>query len=408
MSDTVLAAQTDICVKCGLCLPHCPTYLKTQDENESPRGRLSLIQGWARHELPATPRLIGHVDHCLLCRACESACPAYVPYGQIVDRFRAATLDQPRPRPLRQRIATAALRGALTGKTLAPLAGRLMGGAAAGPLKALAGLAGAGALVDGLPKPSAHALPAPGSYPPAAPETAQAALFLGCTAGLLDRDTVTAALQLMSRLGIRVEIPEGQTCCGALHQHAGNAEEAARQIAQNRAAFGEAPGPAIVSFASGCGAMLSEYDLPAAAGPFRQRVRDLCQFLADQRWPDTLRFAPLPQTVCLHTPCSLRNVLRADRHAARLLKRIPELTLVALPASLRCCGAAGSYMLDHPAMAASLRDAVLEQIMAAQPAVLLTSNPGCAMHLRAGLQQRGFGAIEVLHPVTLLARQLRA
>lgn len=410
MSDTVLAAQTDICVKCGLCLPHCPTYQKTQDENESPRGRLALIQGWARDELPASPRLTAHIDNCLLCRSCESVCPAYVPYGQIVDRFRSATHDQPRPQPLLRRLKNTAMRGALTGQTLAPLAGRLMSGTAAGPLKALAGLVGAGDLTGGLPDRAAPPLPEPGSYPPAVTETARAALFLGCTAELLDRDTVTAALRVMSRLGIRVDVPEGQTCCGTLHQHAGDSAAAGQRLRQNLAAFGDAAEErAIVSFASGCGAMLSEYGQTAAsetADPFSRRVRDISQFLAERAWPEDLRPAPLPTTVCLHAPCSLRNVLHADRHAATLLLRIPELKLVQLSPQLRCCGAGGSYMLDHPEMAAALRDDVLDQVASAQPTALLTSNPGCAMHLRAGLKQRGLGHIEVLHPVTLLSRQL--
>lgn len=410
MSDTVLAAQTDICVKCGLCLQHCPTYQKTQDENESPRGRLALIQGWARDELAASPRLMAHIDHCLLCRSCESVCPAYVPYGQIVDRFRAATHDRPRPQPLLRRLKTAAMRGALTGKPLAPLAGRLMSGAAAGPLRALVGLAGAGDLTGGLPDMAAPPLPSPGSYPPAVAETARAALFLGCTAELLDRETVSAALRVMSRLGVRVDVPEHQTCCGALHQHVGDSAAAGEHIRQNLAAFGDAADDrAIVSFASGCGSMLGEYGQTAPSDTttrFSRRVRELSQFLAELPWPEGLRLAPLPATVCLHAPCSLRNVLRADRHAATLLRRIPELELLPLSLQLRCCGAGGSYMLDHPRMAAELRDDVLDQVASIQPSALLTSNPGCAMHLRAGLKQRGLGHIEVLHPVTLLARQL--
>jgi glycolate oxidase iron-sulfur subunit len=410
MSDSLLAAQTDICVKCGLCLPHCPTYLKTQDENESPRGRLSLIQGWARDELQATPKLNTHIDNCLLCRACESACPAYVPYGQIVDRFRSATRSQHRAESMGQRLKKSMMRSALTGETLAPLAGRLMGGATAGAVKTLANLTGAGDMTAGLPANRAAPLPSPGTYPPSlSPQKASASLFLGCTAELLDRETVASAMAVMNRLGICVDIPVHQTCCGALHQHAGDTSSASKRIQQNLTAFENPEAPAIVSFASGCGVMLSEYGLTdpsASAGAFSQRVRDISQFLAEQEWPDELALKPLPTSVCLHSPCSLKNVLRVDRYAASLLKRIPELEVIALPAQTRCCGAAGSYMVDHPDMATTLRDDVLDQIAGSQPSLLLTSNPGCAMHLRAGLKLRGLGDIEVLHPVTLLARQL--
>ena len=410
MSDPVLAQQTDICVKCGLCLPHCPTYQKTQDENESPRGRLSLIQGWARDELQPTPKLAAHIDNCLLCRACELACPAYVPYGRIVDQFRAANQSGNREVSLGTRLKKTMMRSALTGETLAPLAARWMSGAAATPLKTLASLSGVGDMTAGLPSISAMPLPAPGSYPPSSgTASASASLFLGCTAELLDRETVASAMAVMNRLGIRVEIPAGQTCCGALHQHAGDMPSASKRIQQNLTAFESAERNHIVSFASGCGVMLREYIETAPseqAETFSQRVRDISQFLAELEWPADLALKPLTSTVCLHSPCSLRNVMRADRYATTLLERIPKLKVVALPAQTRCCGAAGSYMVDHPEMATSLRDDVLDQIVASQPSALVTSNPGCAMHLRAGLKQRGLGEIEVIHPVTLLARQL--
>ena len=408
MSDAQLAAQTDICVKCGLCLPQCPTYLKTQDENESPRGRLSLIQGWARDELKATPKLTGHVDNCLLCRTCESVCPAYVPYGQIIDRFRAATHGQASALPLTRRLKKAAMRLSLTSATFAPLSGRLMSGSLAGGLKSMARLAGAGDLTAGLPA-TAPALPEPGVHAPNGKLNGTVSLFLGCTGDLADRETAWSALRVLNRLGYAVEIPAGQTCCGALHQHAGEPDAAAYNIRRNLEAFGADADRPILNFASGCGVMLSEYDRSDAIETTRQfsrRVRDISQFLAGLDWPEDLALRPLPATVALHTPCSLRNVLRAEAPPLKLLRRIPELKVVSLSAPTRCCGAAGSYMIDHPEMAATLRADLLDLIQAAAPACLVTSNPGCALHLRAGLRERGLGHIEVLHPVTLLARQL--
>ncbi len=407
MRDQTLATQTDLCVKCGLCLPHCPTYLKTSDENESPRGRLSLIQGWARDELEPTPTLIDHVDNCLLCRACESVCPAYVPYGQIVDRFRAETQAHSASHSLLQRVKKTAVRQVLTHARLAPLTDHLLSGRSAGLVRSMAHLAGGG-LTDGLPPVDGPALPAPGSYRPNGVERGAVSLFLGCTASLADRATVAAAMRLFDRLGLRVEIPATQTCCGALNQHAGLADEAARQQEQNRQAFD--PHLPIVSFASGCGAMLTEYsatsDSSATDADFPQRVRDISRFLAECEWPAELRFKPLSARACLHAPCSLRHVLRTDASAGRLLQRIPDLSVTQLPSATRCCGAAGSYLIDHPDMAAALRDDVLDAIVQIQPTLLLTSNPGCAMHLRAGLRQRGLTDLEVLHPIVLLARQL--
>ena len=411
MRDPQLAAETDICVKCGLCLPHCPTYLKTQDENESPRGRLSLIQGWARDELPPTPALLEHIDNCLLCRACESACPAYVPYGRIVDRFRGETGAAAHGQALAPRLKKAVIRAALTRAPLATISDRLLSGSARGVTTALARLAGAGEMTAGLPPADAAPLPAPGLHrPPQGPVRGSVELFLGCTAGLADRATVQAAMTVLHRLGLAVDIPAGQTCCGALEQHAGEPAAASERIRENLHAFAaDQDAPPIVSFASGCGAMLREYDrddASDAARAFSRRVLDISEFLAGQAWPEGLAVKPLPHTVCLHAPCSLRHVLRADRHALTLLGRIPELKVVPLPAQTRCCGAAGSYLIDHPGMANALREDILDAIAATRPALLLTSNPGCAMHLRAGLRERGLADIEVLHPVTLLARQL--
>ncbi len=409
MNRPDLLADTDLCVKCGLCLPHCPTYLKTQDENESPRGRLSLIQGWAKGALAATPELARHVDGCLLCRACESACPAYVPYASIVDRFRAEVGEV--GKPLVVRMKSAAMRKLLVGGAVRSRAEALMaapagvtarrwlGGAALKPM----GLAGVAA---GLPEHSGAANWT-GTHPAeGGPAAVKADLFLGCTANLFDAETVAAAIRVLNRLGVEVRAPERQGCCGALHAHAGDAATASGLMDRNLMAFdGEAP---IVGFASGCGAMLRDYQAAGteAAAQFAARFRDISQFLAEFPWPEGLALKPLRATVCVHAPCSLKNALRAERHPVALLRRIPELNAVALPAQTRCCGAAGSYLLEHPGMAQTLRDDVLEQVLALKPDCLVTSNPGCAMHLRAGLKQQGRGDIEVLHPVALLARQL--
>ena len=116
---------------------------------------------------------------------------------------------------------------------------------------------------------------------------------------------------------------------------------------------------------------------------------------------------PLDQTVCLHVPCSLKNVLHQEQAAGEILKRIPQLKVVNLPSKTNCCGAAGTYMIDHPEMAKALQEDVIEAILETGASAFLTSNPGCATHLRSGLEARGRGDIEVLHPVTLIARQLR-
>ena len=404
-----LARQTDLCVKCGLCLPHCPTYLKTLDENESPRGRLSLIQGWARSELEADQTLKRHIDQCLLCRACETVCPAYVPYGEIVDRFKGGTSHQPLAHSFVSRSRTFLIRKALDRAPGGDLEARLLAAGQSSLLRRLARWMGFGGLMEGLPKPS----PWPQTSAPEGPGTEPAAevqLFLGCTAGLMDRETMQSILLIFEYLGIPVSIPSDQTCCGALDQHHGKTDRAQKAIRQNIAAFSSSPKTTpIVSFASGCGAMLSDYERvlnEEGATAFSQRFRDISTFLRATSWPeDALR--PLDQTVCLHAPCSLKNVLHQEQGAFEILKRIPQLKVVNLASKTKCCGAAGTYMIDHPEMAKELQEDVLEAILETGASAFLTSNPGCATHLRSGLEARGRGDIEVLHPVTLLARQLR-
>jgi glycolate oxidase iron-sulfur subunit len=392
-------SDVELCVKCGLCLPFCPTYGKTQDESESPRGRLSLIQAWAGGQLEATPKLLGHVDNCLLCRACESACPANVPYGRLVDDFRAATAGQ-QTKPL-----SARLKSAVVGQALQSPALQRWSGPARGFLSTLGltQLAGFGELEAGIPAAFEHA-PWQGEHPAEGAETAHVALFLGCTAELADAETVTAAIRLLTRLGVRVSVPAAQNCCGAMALHGGDGHQAERMRQGNLNAFDANIVDAIVTLASGCGAVLKEY--PDAPG-FAKKIKDISRFLGEHQWPENVRLEPLPVNVLLHSPCSLKNVMKSDQPVAALLRRIPGLVPQTLPKTIQCCGAAGTYMLDHPDMARALREDILDLAAAKPPAFLLTSNVGCAMHLRAGLKQRGLGDIQTLHPVTLLERQAR-
>jgi glycolate oxidase iron-sulfur subunit len=402
-------SDTDLCVKCGLCLPHCPTYNKTLDENESPRGRIALIQGWAQGSLAATPELVSHIDNCLLCRSCEAVCPAYVPYGSLVDRFRGETGEV--EKTTSARIKSAGIKIALTNKRASRWVERLVekSGRESKGLLQKTGLLKALGLSEfdaGLPDISTSVrwndfYPAQGQN-----ERGRVALFLGCTANLLDAETVSSALLVLNRLGIGVRVPDTQACCGALHHHSGDQASARKLMDRNLAAFNLSDADTVITIASGCGAMLRDYRQLEATADLAKRVKDISQLLAELSWPDNIEFKPLAAKVCVHTPCTLKNVLRAERHGADLLHRIPSLDVASLPNSQRCCGAAGSYMLEHPEMAKDLRDDVLESVTAIKPDFLATSNPGCAVHLRAGFKQRGLGHIEVLHPVTLLARQL--
>jgi glycolate oxidase iron-sulfur subunit len=395
----------DQCVKCGMCLPHCPTYRITLDEAQSPRGRLALMQGLAHGMLTLDARTEAHLDGCLTCRACEVVCPARVPYGRLIDATREQ-LAAHRPRRTRTaRLMAAVLtHPAVRALALAPLwLYQRLGLQALVRRLHLLGRGRLARLESLLPRLHWPRLPAASAG--AAAGGADVMLFANCTSPLAEPQTLRAAVDLLEALGCRVAVPPEQGCCGALHQHAGLAEPARACASRNLAAFaGTAP---VVGVASGCTAQLLEYELLVGerGRDFARRTRDLGSYIAAHPGFAALEFRPLAARVLLHTPCTLRNVVKAPDVTRRLLERIPGLQIEALDSG--CCGAAGSYFVTQPAMADALLEPKLEVARRTQPDLLVSSNVGCAMHLAAGLRRAGL-KVRVLHPLALLAEQRAA
>ena len=397
---------------CGLCSPHCPTYLKTRDEGESPRGRIALINALVNKQLPPTPQLGAHLDNCLLCRSCEVVCPAGVPMASLIDRIRAVQratsarhkkgigqrlLDVSLARPWLLRIAGKALR--VYERSGIRHIARHTG------LINWAGLSRIDALLPAIPAQRRWQL----FYPAQGRERGIVALFTGCATGLLDNATLMAAIRVLNRLGVGVHVPRGQVCCGALHQHRGEPEIAQRLAGENMHAFSATGNLPVVGVASGCTAMLLDYRHLAygdSAAMFSRRISDINHFLIDLDWPNDVTVEPLRKRVAVHLPCSMTNTLRDHTSPFELLHRIPGAEIVELPNNRLCCGAAGSYMVEHPVMADALLGDKLDQLQQLKPDILMTENIGCALHFRQGLKQRGLD-IEVMHPVALLQRQLR-
>jgi glycolate oxidase iron-sulfur subunit len=399
-------SATDRCVKCGLCLPHCPTFKLSGIETDSPRGRISLIQSLDSPDPNWSPGLFRYLDRCLECRACEAMCPSKVPFATLMDSARAR-LEEKRRRPLQRRWLRAAGLAMLTSPARIKVLGLLLN------LYQRLGLQGLIARVPGLPYKLRRLN---GLLPPrrsaADPAPANPAgtrgtvdLFRGCIAGLVDAGTLDATQRLLLRLGYRVNIPARQTCCGALHQHNGEPQQAARLAQRNRAAFGDGGNPLLVT-ASGCAAQLLDYGTLYGKADVSQRVSDIVHFLL-QHGHTALRFEPLAQTVAIHVPCSHRNVLRQDRDIIDILAWIPELRPLPINPQGGCCGAAGSYLLSQPELADQLRAGVLETLAESGASVLVSTNIGCALHLQAGLRTHGLD-MEVVHPVALLERQLKS
>jgi glycolate oxidase iron-sulfur subunit len=219
-------------------------------------------------------------------------------------------------------------------------------------------------------------------------------LFRGCVARISQQATEAAALRVLVHLGCAVQVVQGQTCCGAIHRHNGFPGRAQKLLETNRRNFGERT---VIGFASACTAELREHgDL---------RAVEVCRYLVDLPWPDEIELAPLIATVAVHEPCSHRNLLRDQHSVYALLQRIPKLSIRALAGNELCCGAAGTYLTQHPATAMALAEPKVEALRNLRPRYLATTNTGCALHLRAQVREAGLD-IEVVHPVELIARQL--
>jgi glycolate oxidase iron-sulfur subunit len=397
-----LLADADLCVKCGLCLPHCPTYNKTQNENESPRGRIALIQAWAGKHLETSKKLVEHIDNCLLCRSCERACPAVVPYGRLINNFReqirgerdatlsVSLLKRVSHNKAAGRLAQSGLKFYQT--TALQKTARLL------KLPELLRLDKIDRLLPDYHEPT----PLVPYYPATTDLKGNVGLFVGCMGSLLDHETVNAAIKVLTAAGFNVSIPQQQTCCGALDMHDGDTETSEQLAATNCSAFADKSLDAIVTIASGCGSQMREYQ----QAEFAKKVVDISQFLIKSGCDLSDRLRPLAASVCLHTPCSLKNVMREEQGAVKLLQQVPDIKIRPLPAAIQCCGSAGSYMLDHPQMSQALLNDLLDVALEDQPEYLVSSNIGCALHISAGLRERGV-ALEVLHPIVLIARQLK-
>jgi glycolate dehydrogenase iron-sulfur subunit len=398
------AARADFlaCVHCGLCLTSCPTYLELGLEADSPRGRIHLMRALDAGDIEPSAEVIHHLDACLGCRACETACPSGVRYGALIEAARPYVEAF---RPGRARHTRRALATLLTTRTLRT--------AAFAPVRRLGGAAWLGRLARRLASPwvayaAALPRPEPARLPallePHGAARGTAVLVTGCVAEtLFPRTNLNTAL-LLRHAGLRVVVPRTQGCCGALPMHLGHAARA-RALARTLAATLAAPGPDwIVANAAGCGALLREYDhLLADDGDARaiaRRSRDALELLSEIGLPPPAR--RLDCRLAIHDPCHLAHGQGVRAQVRRLLADVPGVRLVELEESDTCCGSAGTYNLTEPAMAERLRERKLDRIAASGADVIAAANPGCILQMRAGAILRGL-AVRIEHPLDLLA-----
>ena len=408
-----LYSQSLDCVHCGLCLSSCPTYRVTGRETASPRGRVYLMRGLAEGRLEDATVLEEEAFLCLGCRACETACPSGVRYGEMLEHTRAVVragqkdfhwatwLERFALRevvPHRRRLAVLVSLLALIQRTrLDRLVARLM------PAR----LRGMHSLLPSIPpRRERRRLPA---FTPALGECrGRVVLFEGCVMPELFGRVNEAARLLLSRAGFEVVIPPAQGCCGALQAHSGDLETARSLARHNAGVFDLEPArvEALLVTSAGCSAALRESDawIGEAGQKMKQATRDVLEFLAEV--DPEIDFAPLPIRVCYDDPCHLIHAQGIASAPRRLLRSIPELELVAHRHPEACCGAAGIYNLTQPTMSQAVLAPKLDALIEASPEIVATANPGCAMQLSAGLAGRGF-AVRVVHPIELLEEASR-
>jgi glycolate oxidase iron-sulfur subunit len=391
------------CVHCGLCLTACPTYVELGTEMDSPRGRIHLMRALEDGTLPLDSDVVRHLDLCLGCRACETACPSGVEYGRLIEearayvqgayrrpfweewRWRVIAAVFPNPRALRGLLAPVRL---LQRLGLWKLLGRVLPAARLLPTLSPA-------------PPLAEIHPARGT------ERARVGLLAGCVAREIFPATNAATVRVLNQNGVTVVVPPDQVCCGALHLHGGEPETARRLARRNLGAF--APDlDAVIVNAAGCGATMKRYgglfepsdpDAPRAA-ELAGRVRDVSEFLADLGIEPPPR--AFPWRVTYHDACHLVHGQGVRDAPRALLSQIPGIEVVDLDEADLCCGSAGSYNLTEPAMATRLRERKVDHIVATGATCVVAANPGCILQIQAGLRARGLD-LRVAHPVDLLA-----
>ena len=416
--QNVLHQAETSCIQCGFCLPKCPTYRLTGHEAASPRGRIDLMRAAADGDL-AAGEIFTQLDFCLGCRACETACPAGVEFGKLLEAGRAeARIGRTGSRlgALVQRLCLQALLPVPA--LMQQLASFLHVYQVSGLQQFLRGsgvlrhLAPTLATIEMLlpPVPArAERRPVPIETAPVGAEQGRIAMLTGCIMPALLPEVNHATAQVLAANGYRVYAPPAQRCCGALQAHAGEIEMARQLARHNIAVFEATDAEWVVVNSAGCGALMKEYghllrDDPAfaaRAAAFSKRVRDVSEILTAAPLRQPLH--PVPLRVAYDDPCHLLHGQKVREQPRHVLQQIPELTLLEVPESDWCCGSAGIYNLLHPETAQALLDRKMRHLAAVEPQLIVTGNPGCILQLRQGVAQYGLAA-EVLHPVEVLAR----
>ena len=427
------------CIHCGLCATFCPTYREMRTEMQSPRGRIHLARAVMEGRLRLTREVFNHLDLCLDCRACQTACPSGVHYGALLEKVRAWP-EYRRARPLLERLAMAvAMRWIIPSQRGLRAGGALLRLYRTLGIQFLVRRTGLARLLPRRLRAAEALLPAeaderlpplPEVVPAKGERRARVALLSGCVMDIMLRSVNWATVEVLALNGCEVITPRGQRCCGGLHVHQGETE-AARELARHNVdVFERAQVGAVITNAAGCGSTMKEYPELLADDPvyakraaaLANRTRDISEFLISLPLIPPNRVARVagqpvhsPDTpttnhclrVAYDEPCHLVHGQQISAQPRELLRSIPGVELVELKESDWCCGSAGVYNIAHPHIADALLARKLAHIEAADVDVVASGNIGCLLQLAKGIRERGLD-IRVAHPIELLQEAYEA
>jgi glycolate dehydrogenase iron-sulfur subunit len=416
--DKPQQADLDRCVHCGLCLNACPTYRELHVEMDSPRGRIyQMVQ--VSSGAPVSQSYIEHIELCLACRGCETACPSGVEYGRLVEAARAEIENRVKRPWLVRRLRSLVFRWLLPSRMNLEIAGALLFLFQASGLKRLVAMLGflparlreVESLAPEIEIPFffgyyGKTLPAEGA------KRYRVAFLGGCIANVSFARLNEATVRVLQKNGCEVAIPDGQNCCGALHVHAGIRDEARKLARRNIDALVDGGFDAIITNAGGCGSTLKEYgellehdpDYREKAQRFSAVVKDVNEFLASIELNRDMR--PVPVTVTYQDSCHLAHGQKVRSAPRELLRAVPGLELREMQLSDLCCGSAGIYNVVHTGMSMSLLRKKMDSVNATGASVIAAANPGCMLQLRAGVRRLGHGQ-RVAHVVEILDEAYR-
>jgi glycolate oxidase iron-sulfur subunit len=406
----------DDCVRCGFCLPHCPTYQSWAEEMDSPRGRIDLMRGLREKKTPLTDAVVGHFDKCLGCMACVTACPSGVKYDVLIEETRAM-VEREHKRTLFDRLHRELI------FSLFPYPGRLRAlvifllAYVKSGLRWLVRALGLPRLLprrlaqldELLPPLSAHQIFArlPARTEAQGERRARVALVAGCVQRVFFPGVNEATVRVLAAEGCEVLIPEGQGCCGALSMHAGREEESLRFARALIDRFEKLEVEAIVINAAGCGSHLKDYGRllgDERARAFSAKVRDVNEYLA--ALPPRAPRHPLNLRIAMHDACHLAHAQRITAQPRALLSGIPGAVLLEVPDGGQCCGSAGIYNLVQPESADEIGERKAENVLATGADIIASANPGCTMQIGKMLKARG-KSIPAAHPIEILDASIR-